>query len=213
MTLAHLRDGDTLARLTVGSPSPSRPCGGICARRSTCSRRTQPTSPTPPGGPSRLAYAILDETMLPIDRIADQRPCYSGKHKRHGVTVQVLADPAGRLVWASPALPGVTHDLTAARNHGLNPPLTSQRDDLRGQGISRGGRHHLDTVQTRRTRLSRRQKTVNHHHANIRALGERAIAVLNTWKVLPSCAAAHTAPSGSSSTPKTTLPTMKMARC
>lgn len=51
----------------------------------------------------RLAYAILDGTLIPIDRLADERPYYSGKHRRHGVNVQVLADPVGRLVWASPA--------------------------------------------------------------------------------------------------------------
>jgi len=33
--------------------------------------------------------------------------------------VQVLADTRGRLLWASPALPGSTHDLTAARRHGV----------------------------------------------------------------------------------------------
>jgi hypothetical protein len=33
----------------------------------------------------RLAYAILDGTLIPIDRVADQKPYYSGKHKRHGV--------------------------------------------------------------------------------------------------------------------------------
>ncbi|MDH6462909.1 hypothetical protein M2302_003094 [Micromonospora sp. A200] len=60
------------------------------------------------GGASRhlLAYAILDGTLIPIDRIADQKTYYYGKHKRHGMNVQVIADPAGRLVWASPALPG-----------------------------------------------------------------------------------------------------------
>jgi transposase len=31
----------------------------------------------------------------------------------------VAADPARRLVWVSPALPGATHDLTAARSHGI----------------------------------------------------------------------------------------------
>lgn len=36
----------------------------------------------------------------------------------------------------------------------------------------------------RRTRLSRRQKQVNRHHAAIRALGERAVATLKGWKVL-----------------------------
>ena len=42
----------------------------------------------------RLAYAILDGTLIPIDRVAAQKPYYSGKHRRHGVTVQVIADPA-----------------------------------------------------------------------------------------------------------------------
>jgi hypothetical protein len=58
---------------------------------------------------------ILDGTLIPIDRVADQKPYYSGKHRRHGVNVQVFADPAGRLIRASAALPGAIHDLTAAR--------------------------------------------------------------------------------------------------
>ncbi|SDY67984.1 DDE superfamily endonuclease [Micromonospora pattaloongensis] len=55
-------------------------------------------------------YAILDRTLIPIDRVADQKPYYSGKHKRHGVNVQVTADRKGRLIWASPTLPGAGHD-------------------------------------------------------------------------------------------------------
>lgn len=46
-------------------------------------------------------------------------PYYSGKHKCHGVNVQVIADPTGRLIWASPALPGARHDMGAAREHGI----------------------------------------------------------------------------------------------
>lgn len=65
------------------------------------------------------AYLLLDGTLLPIDRIAADRPFYSGKHKRHGMNVQVLADPFGRLWWASPALPGAVHDVRAAREHGI----------------------------------------------------------------------------------------------
>ena len=71
------------------------------------------------GRAARLVYAILDGTLMPIDRVADQKPYYSGKHHRHGVNVQVLADPAGRLLWTSPALPGATHDIAAARTHGI----------------------------------------------------------------------------------------------
>jgi len=39
------------------------------------------------------------------------------------MNVQVLTDPFGRLLWASPALPGSTHDLTAARHHGISDAL------------------------------------------------------------------------------------------
>jgi hypothetical protein len=73
---------------------------------------------------SRLADAILDGTLIPIDRVADDRPYHSGKHKRHGLSVQVLADPSGGLVWASPTLPGAVHDLTAARTPRLVQALT-----------------------------------------------------------------------------------------
>lgn len=74
---------------------------------------------------SSLTYAMLDGTLIPIDRVADDRPYYSGKHKRRGLNVQVPADPSGELVWASPTLPGAVHDLNAARSHGLIHALTA----------------------------------------------------------------------------------------
>ncbi len=73
----------------------------------------------------RIAFVILDGTLLPIDRIAADRPFCSGKHRKHGMNVQVLADPLGRLLWASPALPGAVHDLKAARAHGIIEALTA----------------------------------------------------------------------------------------
>ena len=95
----------------TGSRYRSAPRGGICARRSTCSLRPHQAA----GRAARPAYAIIDGTLIPIDRVADQRPYYPRTRKRHGVNVQVLVDPAGRLMWASPALPGAVHDLTVAR--------------------------------------------------------------------------------------------------
>ena len=44
-----------------------------------------------------MAYVIIDGTLIPIDRIAADRPFYSGKHKRHGVNVQVIASPDGTI--------------------------------------------------------------------------------------------------------------------
>ena len=63
----------------------------------------------------KMAYVIIDGTLIPIDRIAADRPFFSGKHKRHGVNLQVIASPDGTILWVSGELPGSTHDTAAAR--------------------------------------------------------------------------------------------------
>ena len=57
------------------------------------------------------AYVVIDGTSIPIDRVAADRPFYSGKHRRHGMNLQVIAAPDGEILWVS----GAVHDLTAAR--------------------------------------------------------------------------------------------------
>lgn len=42
--------------------------------------------------PVYLAHAILDGTLVPIDRVTNQRSYYSGEHRRRSVNVQVLAE-------------------------------------------------------------------------------------------------------------------------
>jgi hypothetical protein len=59
------------------------------------------------------AYVIVDGTLIPVDRVAKDRPFYSGKHKRHGMNLQVIASPDGDLLWVSGALPGSAHDKKA----------------------------------------------------------------------------------------------------
>lgn len=65
-------------------------------------------------------HVLLDGTLAECDRVGDSRADFSQKHRRHGVNVQVVTDPAGQLLWISPALPGRAHDLSAAREPG--PP-------------------------------------------------------------------------------------------
>lgn len=55
-----------------------------------------------------LLYVILDGMLIPIGRVHDQRPYYSGQYRGHGMNVQVIADAAGRLV-------------REARSHGDRP--------------------------------------------------------------------------------------------
>ncbi len=59
------------------------------------------------------AYVVLDGTLIPIDRVAADRPFYSGKHKKHGMNLQVIASPDGDIVWVSGPLPGSVHDKKA----------------------------------------------------------------------------------------------------
>lgn len=124
------------------------------------------------------AFVILDGTLLPIDRIAADTPYSSGKHKRHGMNVQVLTDPFGRLLWDSPALPGSTHDLTAVRQHGIIDALIdaglSCWADKAYQGA--GGPVRVPFRGSRLRRWKRRHK--------LHCVGEQAMATLKGWRLL-----------------------------
>ncbi|MEU7617697.1 transposase family protein [Micromonospora rifamycinica] len=187
LALAHLRNGDTYTRLAAGFAVGVSTAWRYVQEAIALLATAADDLATAMNRIRRLAYAIPDGTLIPIDRVADQRPYYSGKHQRHGVNVQVIADAAGRLVWASPAVPGSVHDLTAARTHGIIEALTSANVMTFADTGYQGARGSVRTPFKRcrfRPKLSRRQKAVNRAHATIRARGERAIATLKTWKVL-----------------------------
>ena len=47
------------------------------------------------------AYVVIDGTLIPVDRVAADRPFYSGKHRRHGMNLQVISAPDGEILWVS----------------------------------------------------------------------------------------------------------------
>ena len=107
----------------------------------------------------------------------------------------------GRLVWASPALPGAVHDVTAARTVGLIDVLTRAGvKTFADKGYQGAGGTVRRPFKRHRHRpwLSRVQRDVNRSHARIRAIGDRAVATLKTWKLLTNCAAARIARPSSS---------------
>jgi len=59
------------------------------------------------------AYVVLDGTLIPAGRVAADRLFYFGKHRKHGMNLQVIASPAGDIVWVSGALPGAVHEKKA----------------------------------------------------------------------------------------------------
>ncbi|MFE8948167.1 IS5 family transposase [Streptomyces sp. NPDC007856] len=185
LTLAHLRNGQPYAQLAAGFGIGSTTAYRYITEAVGLLAALAPTLAEAVRAASMKAYLILDGTLLPIDRIAADRPFYSGKHKKHGMNVQVIADPQGRLLWASPALAGAVHDVRAAREHGIIDALTEAGincwADKGYQGA--GGAVRLP-YRGRWKSLSAGQQAVNRSHAKVRALVEQAIATLKSWRLL-----------------------------
>ncbi|MFF2654165.1 IS5 family transposase [Streptomyces sp. NPDC058045] len=185
LTLAHLRNGQPYAQLAAGFGVGTTTVYRYVNEAVVLLAALAPTLADAVRAASMKAYLILDGTLLPIDRIAADRPFYSGKHKKHGMNVQVIADPKGRLLWASPALAGAVHDVRAAREHGIIDALAEAGitcwADKGYQGA--GGTVRLP-YRGRWDRLSTGQQSVNRSHAKVRALVEQAIATLKSWRLL-----------------------------
>ena len=91
------------------------------------------------------AYVVLDGTLIPIDRVAADRPFYSGKHKKHGMNLQVIASPGGDILWVSGALPGSVHDKKAEWIWGVLAELEARAGHAGRQGLP-GKRAREDPV-------------------------------------------------------------------
>ncbi|GAA2471620.1 IS5/IS1182 family transposase [Actinocorallia cavernae] len=121
-------------------------------------------------------FALLDGTLAECDRVGDGRADYSHKHRWHGVNVQVVTEPDGRLLWLSPALSGRSHDLTAARSHRITWICESQ-------GVPRPGRPRPPgqwPLGDHRHQAPAPAGT--HHHREDRQV-ERGVARLKSWRI------------------------------
>ncbi|MFJ9871394.1 transposase family protein [Streptomyces sp. NPDC101165] len=185
LALAYLRCGDTYAELAAGFG-----VGIATVYRYVCEAvevlaELAPTLANAVRTAGTKAFVILDGTLLSIDRVAADRPYYSGKHKRHGMNVQVITDPFGGLLWASPALPGAVHDIKAARTHGIIDALTQAGVRTWADKGYQGARGTIRVpYRGRWSTLPAGKQAVNTSHARIRAVGEQANATLKSWRLL-----------------------------
>ncbi len=185
LALAHLRNGTTYAQLAEGFHIGTSTACRYIREAVDLLAKLAPTLAEAMKTASTKAFVMLDGTLLPIDRIAADRPFYSGKHKKHGMNVQAITDPAGRLLWASPALPGAVHDIKAARTHGIIDALNGADVPCWADKAYRGAGGTIRVPYWGRwTTLSAGQQAVNRSHAKIRALVEQAMATLKTWRLL-----------------------------
>ncbi|RCH65470.1 IS5/IS1182 family transposase [Streptomyces sp. SDr-06] len=183
LALAHLRCGDTYAQLSAGFGIGIATVYRYVREAVDVLAVLSPTLDDAMAVARTKAYVILDGTVLPINRVAADRPYYSGRKRHHGMNVQVLTDPFGRLLWASPALPGATHDLTAAREHGLIDALAEASLKCWADKAYQGAAHNV-RVPFKGRRLKRWQHRHNTTHARIRCVGEQAMATLKGWRLL-----------------------------
>ena len=187
LVLAHLRNGDTYARLAEG----------FAVGVATVFRYVREVvdllaavAPTLTAALWRLAHnghqlGILDGTVVRIDRLggALDRLYYSGKHRHHGVNLQGLVDPRrGDLVWISDGLPGSVHDLSAARTHRIISTATAAQVELLGDKGYQGAGGTATTPHKGR-QLTKVQQAHNRMVNSLRAPGERGFAVLKAWRI------------------------------
>ncbi|WP_328825829.1 transposase family protein [Streptomyces sp. NBC_00252] len=183
LALAHLRSGDTYAQLAVGFGIGIATVYRYVREAIDVLAALAPTLNKAMVMARSKAYVILDGTVLPINRIAADRAYYSGKKRHHGMNVQVLTDPFGRLLWASPALPFATHDLTAAREHGIIDALGEAGLKCWADKAYQSAAENV-RVPFKGRRLKRWQRRHNTTHAKIRCVGEQAMATLKSWRLL-----------------------------
>jgi len=185
LVLAYLRKGETFGDLAagfgVGTATAWRYVSetvALLAARSPKLRRALAAA-----AKADHAYVAVDGTLIPIDRVAADRPFYSGKHHKHGMNLQVIASPDGDIVWVSGPLPGSVHDLTAARIWGIVRELAASGLIVLADKGYHGASDHI-RVPYRGKNKPGAQKAANRAHARLRSPAERANAQLKTWRIL-----------------------------
>ncbi|GGU11572.1 hypothetical protein GCM10010244_42480 [Streptomyces coeruleorubidus] len=130
-------------------------------------------------------YVLLDSTLGECDRGGDRRVGYSHKHRWHGANVQVLTDPAGQLLWISPALPARAHDLTAACTHRIIQICERQGVPILAAPAYMGAGLWVTTPLRRPPGrwLTPTQQTVNRALSAGRAPVERGVARLESLRI------------------------------
>ncbi|MFF4413919.1 transposase family protein [Streptosporangium sp. NPDC001559] len=130
-----------------------------------------------------LHYLVLDGTLIRTDRVKADRPYFSGKHRVHGMNVQVIVTPDGTILWTSGALPGKAHDLSAARIWGVLRELERAGIVTLADKAYQGAEGPVITPYRERSKPES-QKWANRSHAHFRGPGERANAQLKSWRIL-----------------------------
>ena len=186
LILVHLRKGETFAELGAGfQVSTSTAWRYVEEAVALLSARSPKlTAALRKAGEDGLHLLVLDGTLIACDRVRADRPHYSAKHRSHGMNIQVIAGPDGTIVWTSGAMPGSTHDLTAARLWGILRALDRAGIITLADKGYQGAETAVVITPYKGRNKPEPQKRANRSHAKLRGPGERANAQLKSWKLL-----------------------------
>jgi DDE superfamily endonuclease len=108
LALAHLRKGETFAELAAGFGISTTTAWRYATEtvRLLAARAPKLRPALAAANKAGHAFVVIDGTLIPVDRLAADRPFYSGKHKKHGMNLQVISSPGGEILWVSGALRG-----------------------------------------------------------------------------------------------------------
>ena len=184
LVLAYLRKGDTFAELAAGFAVGTTTAWRYVSETTALLAARAPKLRTAirDAVKAGYAYVIVDGTLIPVDRVAADRPFYSGKHKRHGMNLQVIASPAGDILWVSGPLPGAVHDMKAQWIWGVLAELEAAGLVVLADKGYQGSAYAKIPYKGRNKPES--QKQANKAHAQLRSPGERANAQLKSWHIL-----------------------------
>ena len=184
LVLAHLRKGETFADLAAGFEVGTTTAWRYVQETVALLAARAPKLRTAVRDAKKTGYAyvVLDGTLIAADRVAADRPFYSGKHKRHGMNLQVIASPTGNILWVSGALPGSVHDKKAEWIWGVLAELEAAGLVTLADKGYQGSTYAK--IPYRGKNKPESQKQANRAHAKLRAPGERANAQLKTWQIL-----------------------------
>jgi len=99
LVLAYLRKGETFADLAAGFGIGIATAWRYVTETVALLAARSPKLRTALAAARKAGHAciIIDGMLVPIDRVAADRPFYSGKH-RHGMNLQVISTPDGDIV-------------------------------------------------------------------------------------------------------------------
>jgi len=184
LVLAYLRKGETFAELAagfgIGTATAWRYVDETVAL--LAARAPKLRKAVRDAKKAGYAYVVLDGTLIAIDRVAADRPFYSGKHRRHGMNLQVIASPTGDILWVSGALPGSVHDKKAEWVWGVLKELEAAGLITLADKGYQGSTYAK--IPYRGKGKPESQKEANRAHAKPRAHGEKANALLKNLRIL-----------------------------